>query len=80
MLNILGIALSFIGSIFLAFAITKNSEEDYFTSTEKPNKKRYITIIHLLPYRLGITFLIIGFLLQIISYPSFYKTLMDWVS
>jgi len=64
MLNIIGITISFVGSILLAFSIKKNPGAAHQVVN---GKKRYLTIIYLGLFRFGIGFLALGFALQFIG-------------
>jgi hypothetical protein len=63
-IDIIGISISFIGSILIAFSISKNPGEAHQVIK---GKKKYLTIIHLGLFRFGIGLLASGFVFQIIG-------------
>jgi hypothetical protein len=64
MFEILSISISFVGSILLAFSISKNPSKAY---QEMNGKKKFLTIINPGVFRCGVVLLATGFALQIIQ-------------
>jgi len=63
-LNLIGIITSFVGSLILAFSISKNPGEAYQTVR---GKKKYLTIIHLCLFRSGVVLIVLGFAIQMLT-------------
>ena len=62
-LNLIGLILNFIGSLFIAFSVIENPGGGHQLIK---NKKVYLASILTSRFRLGITILILGFFLQLL--------------
>lgn len=66
----LGLILNIAGTIFLAFSFSripgKNPDDGGYTTDDKGKKYHFIYLVHPYYIPIGITLLLIGFLLQLI--------------
>jgi len=61
----LGLVVSLIGTLFLAFSIFKNPGEAH--QLDEKGEKLFLTVVNLFRFRIGIGLVVFGFLLQLIG-------------